>query len=51
MSYKHKAVIKQLLESVKKIYYKMRHVLQSGIDCITKSVRYYKVWQLLESKI
>ena len=33
-----------------KLYYKVRQVLQSLTDFITECVRYYKVWQLLQSE-
>ena len=41
----------QVLQSVVDCYYKVRHVLQSLRDFVTtKCVRYYKVWQLLQSE-
>ena len=36
-----------LLQSVAGSNYKVRQVLQSVTDFITKCLRYYKVWQLL----
>ena len=39
-----------LLQSVTDCYYKERQVLQSVTDFITKCVRYYKVWLLLQNK-
>ena len=33
-----------------RLYYKVRQVLQSVIDFITKCVRYYKAQQLLQSE-
>ena len=40
---RQKAVIKNLLQSVIEVYYKVRQVLQSATDC------YYKVRQVLQS--
>ena len=40
---RQKTVIKNLLQSVTKVYYKVRQVLHSVIDC------YYKVRQVLQS--
>ena len=39
-----------LLESMTDCYYKVRQVLQSVADIITKCVKYYKMWQLLQSE-
>ena len=39
-----------LLQSVTDCYYKVRQVLQSVTDFITKCVRYYKVRHLLQSE-
>ena len=38
------------MQSVTDCYYKVRQVLQSATDFITKCVKYYKVWQLLQSE-
>ena len=40
---RQKTVIKNLLQSVKEVYYKVRQVLQSVTGC------YYKVRQVLQS--
>ena len=40
---RQKTVIKNLLQSVTEVYYKVRQVLQSVTDC------YYKVHQVLQS--
>ena len=42
---RQKTVIKNLLQSVNKVYYKVRQVLQSVTGC------YYKVRQVLQSLI
>ena len=34
-----------------KNYYKVCQVLQSASMCITKCVKYYKVWRLLQSEL
>ena len=39
-----------LLQSVPGSHYKVRQVLQSVTDFITKCLRYYKVWQLLQNE-
>ena len=40
-----------LLQSVTDCYYKVRQVLQSVTEFITKCVRYYKVRQLLQNEM
>ena len=39
-----------LLQSETGCYYKVRQVLQSVTDLIKTCVRYYKVWQLVQSE-
>ena len=41
--------VRQVLQSVTDCYYKVLQVLQSVKDFITKCIRYYKVWQLLQN--
>ena len=43
--------MRQVLQSVTDCYYKARQLLKSVTDFITKCVRYYKVWQLLQSEM
>ena len=53
---RQKTVVKNVLQSVTEVYYKVRQILQSvaGITkCdrfITKCVSYYKVWQIVITK-
>ena len=42
--------VHQVLQSVTDCYYRVRQVLQSVTDFITNCVRYYKMWQLLQSE-
>ena len=42
--------MRQVLQSVTDCHYKMRQVLQSVALFNTKWIRYYKVWQLLQSE-
>ena len=42
--------VRQVLQSVTDCYYKVRQVLQSVTDFITKCIKCYKVWQLLQSE-
>ena len=47
---RQKTVITKLLQRVTEVYYKVRQILQSVTNFITKCPRYYKVRQLLQSE-